>query len=136
MTRTFIVNQLNNLLTSNQRIGMNIKRSVRFLNQINPIEHRISLAYAYKIRSRLRIGYYNRLRTRRNRHSIRLTPAIVEHIAETTARFDGLNSSTAVAFQIEDIFGVVISPRSVRRIRRRHGFRRRIRSTKKTIPFS
>jgi len=100
MTRTFIVNQLNNLLTSNQRIGMNIKRSVRFLNQINPIEHRISLAYAYKIRSRLRIGYYNRLRTRRNRHSTRLTPAIVEHIAKNTARFDGLNSSTAVAFEI------------------------------------
>ena len=42
MTLTFIINQLENLLTKDQRIGMNIKRSVRFLNQINPIKYRIN----------------------------------------------------------------------------------------------
>ncbi len=59
-----------------------------------------------------------------------IVPTVIEHIAETTCRFNGLNSSNQVKMQIEDIFGVRIGASSIRKIRYKFGFKRR-RTTKK-----
>ena len=122
----FIIKQVRKL----KRLNYNALDSFHIINSVNPVDMHVSYAYVKKIRSRDRHGYYEREKINRNRHLLKLGPTIVSHIIETTIRYDGLNSSKNVQHQIQDIFNLEISARSVRRKRHLFSFRRR-RTTKK-----